>query len=124
MKFDARTQRVIRWLWVAALLTVVVGSLLPGDSKPMLALDWLGINDKIEHSSAYFALAFLALTGFERRNKAVAIALSMVLLGIALELLQHFSPGRTPDVYDALANGCGVAIGTIAGSIARAKAFR
>ena len=41
----------------------------------------------------------------------VALALCMILLGIGLEFAQAWSPGRTPDVFDALANACGVVCG-------------
>jgi VanZ family protein len=119
--FDARRRGQVRWLWLAALVVVITGSLLPADSTPMNALDLLGISDKVEHFSAYFGLAFLALTGFERRGQALAIAASMVLLGGALELLQHFSPGRTPDSYDALANAAGAVVGILIGAVARQR---
>src|SRR5258708_19110060 len=121
MAFDVRRRGQVRWVWLVALLVVITGSLLPADSTPMKALDLLGISDKVEHFSAYFGLALLALIGFERRGRALAIAASMVLLGGVLELLQHFSPGRTPDIYDAWANAAGAVMGMIAGAVVRAK---
>jgi VanZ family protein len=42
------------------------------------------------------------------RWRGVVVALSMILLGAVMEGGQQFSPGRTPDVNDAIANSLGV----------------
>src|SRR5205085_3838604 len=54
-----RARQLLRALWLLAILIVIVGSLLPGDSSPMRALDRLHISDKIEHMAAYTVLALL-----------------------------------------------------------------
>ena len=41
--------------------------------------------------------------------------LSMFLLGILLEAGQHFSPGRTVELGDVIANGVGVICGALLG---------
>jgi len=72
--------------------------------------------DKLVHYGAYAGLAFLSMMAFERR-RGIRVALSMILLGAVIEFLQHFSPGRTPDIADATANALGVLSGIAVGSL-------
>ena len=97
-------------LWFTALLTVVVGELLPGSSPVLIWLASFGISDKIEHFTAYFVLAALPVLGFETK-KGVFAALSMILLGALLDVLQKFIPGRTFEFADIAANAAGVLAG-------------
>jgi len=60
----------------------------------------LEINDKVVHYGAYGGLGFLSILAFQRRS-GIAVAVSMILLGILLEIAQRFAPGRTPDPLDA-----------------------
>jgi VanZ family protein len=100
-----------RWfgvLWWIVIVIVVVGSLLP-ERELVIATAFLpDISDKLQHFGAYLGLAVLAVLGHQRLKTGVALALCMILLGIGLEFAQAWSPGRTPDVFDALANACGV----------------
>jgi VanZ family protein len=66
------------------------------------------------HYGAYTGLAFLSILAYERW-RGLALALSMILLGVVIELLQHFSPGRTPDIADVIANSTGVFTGITLG---------
>jgi VanZ family protein len=93
----------------------MIGSLLPAASAPMVALGSLHINDKVQHWGAYLGLSLLPIVAFENRRNGIAAGIAMFLLGVTLEGAQHFSPGRTPDVKDALANGSGVACGLLLG---------
>jgi VanZ family protein len=70
--------------------------------------------DKLMHYGAYTGLAFLSMLAYERRRGFV-LALSMILLGVVIEFLQHFSPGRTPDIADVIANSTGVFSGIVLG---------
>ena len=70
--------------------------------------------DELVHYGAYAGLAFLSLSAFERR-RGIVVALSMILLGAAMEFLQHFSPGRSPDITDAIVNTLGVLSGISVG---------
>jgi len=94
-------------LWGAAILTVVIGELLPGRSPLLAWVASFGFSDKIEHFPAYFLLAALPALGFETK-KGVFAALSMILLGVLLDLAQKFIPGRTFDFADIAANTAGV----------------
>ena len=115
MKISEPRRRILKRLWIAAILAVVIGSLLPSSSGPIQALDLLQINDKVIHFSAYLVLAILPMASFDSRPKAVWAALLMIALGVALEGGQHFSPGRQMDLGDAVANTLGVFSGMAAG---------
>jgi VanZ family protein len=89
--------------WFGVALTVAF-SLMPP------VLDSSGSHtDKLVHLTGYAVLMFwwAQLVVGQRWKLAVAI----VLLGIAIELLQGLTPNRQPDVLDALANSAGVLIG-------------
>ena len=49
----AKTRQLLRWAWYAAIVVVIVTSVLPSDSRPTRALDALSISDKFEHLAAY-----------------------------------------------------------------------
>lgn len=100
-------------LWIAAILVVAVGELLPGGSAPLDWVDALGVSDKIEHFTAYFGLAAIPVLGFDNRRGLVA-ALSMIILGVLLDIAQKFIPGRTFDLADIAANTVGVFAGLAA----------
>ena len=111
--------RALRLIWLAALATVIVGSVLPAQSVAMRLIDRAGISDKVEHFTAYAVLAALAsLDRFRCRRLRATIA-SLFLLGGLLELAQLFSPGRTCDWHDLLANSCGILAGVVLVRVAR-----
>lgn len=105
----------LRVFWAVWLAGVISGSLASGDEMSSLdkVLPFLQY-DKLMHYGAYAGLAFLSLLAFERR-RGIAVALSMILLGGVIEFLQHFSPGRTPEFADAIANALGVFSGIALG---------
>lgn len=107
-------KRLIRIVWFIAILVVVVGSLLPGDSTAMRLLDRLHISDKIEHCLAYAVLTFLP-TIHERRRVVVGAALGALALGVGLEYAQLYSGWRDFEFRDMLADAVGVIIGASAG---------
>jgi len=99
------------WLWLgawgAAVLAVVVLSLIP---PPPVPLPRHG--DKLEHLLAYAALAAGAVQLFAGRARLLAIGLALAALGVALEFAQGaFTATRMADPADALANALGVAAG-------------
>jgi VanZ like family len=94
-----------RHLFIVGTIAVMVFSILPGQEMPSL-----GISDKIEHIVAY---ALLGLTGglaFPTPKATILLLVLLPTLGIALEVVQLLSPGRSSDVKDALANGAGATI--------------
>lgn len=103
----------LRILWLLAILVVVVGSLLPGNSLPMRALSYLPVSDKFDHAAAYAVLAWLPAI-HERKKAIVAFALGAVALGIGLEYLQLWSGWRDFEIGDMVADAVGVVCGLVA----------
>jgi VanZ family protein len=94
------------WLvggWLGIILTLLL-SLMP----PLLD-EGSGQTDKIVHLSGYAVLMFWWAQLITRQRWKLAI--TVVMFGISIELLQGLTPHRQPDVLDALANSCGVLLG-------------
>ena len=116
-----QTQRtLILASWAVLICCVVVGSLAPAASPVMVAVGRLGINDKVQHFCAYLTLSFLPVIGFQDRRSGLKAGLSMFLLGVLMEAGQHFSPGRSVELGDVIANGAGVSCGALLGQPIRA----
>ena len=95
-------------LWLAAILVVVVASLLPATDLPPVPTG----ADKLEHFAGYAVLAAIAVQLFATRAALWRAGAALVALGIALELAQFlFTSTRMMDGRDALANALGVAAG-------------
>ena len=112
----------LRILWLLAIIIVVVGSLLPGESLPMRALSRLHLSDKLEHSFAYAILAWLPAT-HERKKVVAGAALSAVAMGIGLEYLQRYTGWRDFEVGDMIADAVGAGCGLLAAWPARMAGF-
>lgn len=71
--------------------------------------------DKIVHASIYFVLCLLARRAFFeqdrfpwlKRHAIFSAILFTILYGIGDEIHQIYVPGRTPDIFDALADALG-----------------
>ncbi len=106
-------------LWAALICCVVIGSLSPAASPVIMGIGRLHISDKVMHFCAYLALSLLPVIGFRDRRRGIVIGLSMFLLGILMEIGQHFSPGRAVELGDVIANGAGVSCGALLGQSIR-----
>lgn len=91
------------WLLVAGVAT---GSLLPG---PLVA-EVMHYNDKLMHAGSYFVL-MVWFGGLYPRKKHLRIAVALLGLGIALDLLQSLTETRSLDPYDIVANAGGLLLG-------------
>lgn len=96
--------------WIAASLLLVAlvvwGSLMPGSDVPGPP-----DLDKLEHVAAYAALA-VWFTGLVPRSRYAAVAVTLVGLGLLMEILQQaMQLGRQADVLDVAANVCGTVAG-------------
>lgn len=100
--------------WIAAVATAVV-SLGPQAESIAGAQP----SDKLLHLLVYAPLTVLFLmaeVGARRSaspRRAAAVIGAVVLYGATLEGLQAFFPHRTAEALDLLANGVGVALGTL-----------
>ncbi|MDD3249620.1 MAG: VanZ family protein [Smithellaceae bacterium] len=101
----------ILFLWGVSVCSVVFLSLVP---RVELPVDFRNA-DKVYHCAAYSWLALLPVMGFADRRIALFAALSMILLGLLLEVGQYFIPGRMFSIPDILANMLGVALGIFSG---------
>lgn len=109
----AEVRRILRILWLFAILVVMVMSLVPANSLPMRELSLLHVNDKVEHCLAYAVLAFLPAI-HEQRRFIIAAALGAVVLGIALEYGQLLTGWRDFEYGDMVADAVGVCLGVAA----------
>ena len=91
-------------------------SLIPAEELPKLEL-W----DKLEHALAYAVVAVAAGVGWAGHRRAKALlGIGLMVLGVVLEFLQSFVPGRLTDPGDALANLTGILVGLgIVAAVAR-----
>jgi len=94
-------------LWLAGWVLCIVLSLMPPPDLPGPAG-----SDKLGHFLAYFTLTAWAVWTFRTRRAHLLAALSLVGLGIAMEIAQaSLTSLRLGDVRDAIANTLGVAVG-------------
>ena len=113
--------KLIGFTAIAYTCALSIGSLV----KPVKLDTSISNVDKLLHLGAYFGLAILWLTYFhivkttttQKWAKPVvyiSIALSLVVYGIVIELLQGSATTyRTPDVWDVFANSIGVILGSL-----------
>lgn len=97
------------WL---TLLFVAWASLMPTDLLPPVLFSWW---DKAEHALAYAALSVSGCLAYG--NKRAQVLIALLILGGAIELLQHASGWRTGDLIDWLADNVGIAIGAVAARV-------
>ena len=82
----------------------------------MQAISALPVSDKVIHFTGYAVVACLAVWA-EGLARAWKVSAGLVAMGVLLELLQQFVPGRSAEVMDALADLGGVALGFLAGAV-------
>ena len=98
--------------------------------RVFLALEFLGIvylslkspnggvnvqlNDKVGHFIGYGVLSLntFLVFGLKPQRKGILLIMGLIGMGIILEGLQGFVPGREVSSLDIVANSIGVAIGT------------
>lgn len=114
-----KAARIILPVWVFSMVIVIWLSLTP---KVEFPIDFWNA-DKLYHCAAYAWLAWLPMIGFGNRSRALTASLSMILLGVALEIGQYYVPGRTFSFLDMTANGLGTMLGLFAGRCLRKKYF-
>ena len=67
--------------------------------------------DKIVHVLAFAGLSFIGGSAYPARM--LVLALFLVLLGATIEVAQGFTPDRSPELFDFLADVVGIALGFI-----------
>lgn len=66
------------------------------------------MNDKINHTFAFFVLTFLAYLGFPKIKNSLLIITPLVIYGVLIELTQQYLPHREFSLLDLVADisGC------------------
>lgn len=107
--------RLMRWAGITCLLIVLLLSLLPG-----VYMRRTSMGQEMEHVVAYLGATFVFASGWRDYGirYSVGILLFFVALGGAMELFQHYSPGRAPRWIDFWASAAGAVIGVILSEVA------
>lgn len=94
------------WRVVLALtmLAILVLSLMP-PSSGLPTTGW----DKSNHMLGFGTLGFLGIHGWP--NRAVVVLATLLAYGGLIEILQSFTPYRSAEWADLLADGAGLAVG-------------
>jgi VanZ family protein len=69
-----------------------------------------GLNDKVSHIMAFYALAMLEDFSFPRTGFGLSKAFTLMAYGLLIEVIQYFLPYRTFSLYDLGADAMGVLV--------------
>lgn len=105
------TRRERAWRVLLAVLATLVAALALAPAPPEhLSLGW----DKINHLTAFAALAVCAVCGWrDARVARRALLLALLAFGGTIELLQRHVPGRSAEWADLLADAVGIVAGAL-----------
>lgn len=99
------------WLWVLLGWTLIAG-VIYGSLTSDGVVRGLPFSDDVMHASSY-GLLMTWFAGLYSRNRYGWIALVVLTLGLALEIIQSQLSYRSFDPFDLLANALGVSVGFI-----------
>ena len=85
-------------------LVVLVLALMPSD-VPIPSTGW----DKSNHLLAFSVMTLLGISAFPGRTMTVLA--SLLAYGVLIGALQSFTPSRSADWHDVMADGLGLALG-------------
>jgi VanZ family protein len=100
----SRQVRTWRWLLAAAMLALMVLSLMPA-SPSLPSTGW----DKTNHMLGFAVLAFLG--HFAWPGRRWSMLLGLLAYGGLVEVLQSFTPDRLAEFGDLVADGVGLLAG-------------
>jgi VanZ family protein len=109
------------WKFVFGTLVLGVSYLaLTPQPPPDVTTGW----DKLNHTLAFLALAFAGCDAFPgSMRRLAALVIGLMAFGAAIEVAQHFVPGRSSEWMDWVADCVGIAAGCVA-ALATAAAWR
>ena len=105
-----------RGLLFGYIIIIISVSSIPGHSMPRFILfSW----DKLFHVVEYSILGYLAVNSFRAISKDQVMVVIISCLGFACfdELWQSLIPGRVSSGLDIIADGIGITVGAIFGSL-------
>jgi VanZ family protein len=128
MAVRMKNRKLAPWLMVVGYAAVVaVLSLLPTETGPTRGWDSgiLPSAQKFGHMAVYagFAVLLALASPAGRRLSGRGMLVVFVVctaFGVAMEVCQSMSPGRTPSVFDAAINALGAAAGLLLAKAAQA----
>ncbi|HMB30640.1 MAG TPA: VanZ family protein [Desulfohalobiaceae bacterium] len=94
-------------LWIVSIIIVVYLSLQSSTNLPTEF--WNA--DKLYHAGVYCWLALLPFQCFYYNKIRYISSISMICLGLVLEIIQAYLPNRTFSIMDFVANSLGVFLG-------------
>ncbi len=100
------TDRKFLIAWGVSLFVLITVSVMPGTALPKMS----GGLDKIEHFLAYFIVGALAFKAFLDPKTRNAICVFLIGVGVMLEVLHKYIPGRYFEYADMGANILGVVL--------------
>lgn len=98
-------------LWLGCLGALAAASLLPN-----LILTPYG-SDKALHITSYCVLMLYPVLFFKRAPSIILLAITIFIFGVFMESMQGVIGGRVTEALDAFANGAGILLGLITGSL-------
>jgi len=98
---------VLSWLWLAI---IIILSLITLPKTAEISIPYF---DKVEHTFSYFVLMFLFSQCYLLSKIRVRYAMSFIVVGIVLEILQSFTVARQFEYADMLANTTGIVLGLL-----------
>ena len=110
------TNKHYRGLLIGYILLIISVSSIPGNSIPrFVLLSW----DKLLHVVEYSILGYLAVNSFRTisKNQVIIVIISCVGFACFDELWQSLIPGRFSSGLDIIADGIGITVGAIFGSL-------
>jgi VanZ family protein len=108
-----RGARVLGWLLAT---TIVVLSLVPAELRPET-----GAPHDLEHFSIFFLTGIAFGFGYARRP--IILLVELVIFAAAVEIAQHFVPGRHARLEDFMVDSVALCVGALGGFAAQARAI-
>lgn len=117
---EAIGSRWLRLIGVACIILIAILSLTPGHWQTRT---WLP--GPVEHFVAYFGTAMFLVLGARATRLPILVIVVIVALSVfsgVMEVLQHLSPGRDPEVIGFVASSLGATVGAAVAFAIRVRA--
>ncbi len=109
--FNERWMSGLRHVAVVAFVIALVGVVFLSVTPRPLPTSGPLLSDKVQHLAAYAVLAILGGFGLAAGRRVGAVAMALFALGVVMEIVQSFVPGRFAGLDDVVANSLGILIG-------------
>lgn len=96
---------MLQLTFIAYVVFVIAATLVPEADMGVTVY-----KDKAAHFIAYFAMGVLAWVSVATIKRRLYLLFFSVVLGIVLEFMQEYVPGRSMDAADAAANTAGLVL--------------